>query len=186
MTNSIGIISPIAICLSVLTISLGGDSPKTAPQTAGSSAEKIAAKIEPPTLAAARRQAEILHEAMHDTLQIVHHQYYREDQGLPIPAAILKEVFTELEKEQHITLRWLAVEGQAMNTDHKPQDDFERAAAKALGSGQRAYEAVEAGLYRRAGPITLSNHCLKCHVPDRKSTEDRTAGLIISMKIEAD
>ena len=36
----------------------------------------------------------------------------------------------------------------------------------------------------RAAPITLTNHCLKCHVPDRKSTEDRTAGLIISMPVQ--
>jgi hypothetical protein len=39
-------------------------------------------------------------------------------------------------------------------------------------------------MYRRAGPITLTNHCLKCHVPDRKSTKNRTAGLIISVPLQ--
>lgn len=136
------------------------------------------------TLDEARRQAEILHTAMHATLQIVHHRYYREDEGLLLPAATLKEVFAEVEKEEGITLRWLAVEGQVMNTDHSARDDFEREAAKALKSGQPAYERIENGTYRRAGPITLTNHCLKCHVPDRKSTEDRTAGLIISMPVK--
>jgi hypothetical protein len=137
-----------------------------------------------PTLEEAHRQAEILHTAMHATLQIVHHRYYQEDEGLLLPAATLKEVFAEVEKEQGIKLRWLAVEGQVMNTDHTARDEFEREAVKALKAGKPAYESTEQGVYRRAGPITLTNHCLKCHVPDRKSTEDRTAGLIISMPVK--
>lgn len=136
-----------------------------------------------PTVTEARQQARVLHTALHSALQVVHHRYYREDEGLPIPAAVLKEVFAELEHEQHITLRWLAVEGQAMNSDHKPQTDFENEAFKALKSGRRDLEQVENGLYRRAGAITLTNHCLKCHVPDRKDTRNRTAGLVISMRV---
>lgn len=136
-----------------------------------------------PTVTEARQQARVLHTALHSALQVVHHRYYREDEGLPIPAAVLKEVFAELEQEQHITLRWLAVEGQAMNSDHKPQTDFENEAFKALKSGRRDLEQVENGLYRRAGAITLTNHCLKCHVPDRKDTRNRTAGLVISMRV---
>lgn len=137
-----------------------------------------------PSLESARHQAKVLHTAMHSTLQVVHHQYYREDEGLPIPARTLKDVFAELEKEHHIKLRWLAVEGQAMNTAHKPQDSFENEAVNALKSGRREFERVEHGVYRRAGSITLLNHCLKCHVPDRKSTEARTAGLVIAIPIE--
>lgn len=132
----------------------------------------------------ARRQAEILHTAMHSTLQAVHHRFYREDEGLPIPAAILKDVFAELEAEQHVKLRWLAVEGQAMNSDHKPQGTFENDAVKALKSGKQSFEHSENGVYRRVGSITLTNHCLKCHVPDRQSTENRTAGLIIAIPID--
>ena len=132
----------------------------------------------------ARRQAEILHEAMHATLQVVHHRYYREDEGLPLPAAMLTDVFAELEKEQHVKLRWLAVEGQVMNSDHKPRDQFENEAVKALKLGKQEYERVENGVYRRVGPITLTNHCLKCHVPDRKTTLNRTAGLIVAIPIK--
>jgi hypothetical protein len=131
----------------------------------------------------ARRQAEILHTAVHATLQAVHHGYYREDEGLPIPAAILKDVFKEMEKEQQVKLRWLAVEGRAMNSDHKPRDSFEEDAVRALKSGKREFERTEQGVYRRAGAITLTNQCLKCHVPDRKNTNDRTAGLIIAIEI---
>jgi len=121
---------------------------------------------------------------MHSTLHIVHHRYYHEDEGLLLPAATLKEVFAALEKEQQITLRWLAVEGQVMNTDHAARDDFEHEAVKALHADKPSYERIENGVFRRAAPITLTNQCLKCHVPDRKSTEDRTAGLIISIPVQ--
>lgn len=137
-----------------------------------------------PTLEQARRQAEMLHTTLHATLQSVHHHYYRENEGLPIPAAMLKDVFADLEQEQQVKLRWLAVEGQAMNIDHKAQDEFEKEAVQALKAGRGAFERTESGVYRRAAAITLKNHCLKCHVPDRKSTVDRTAGLIISLPVQ--
>lgn len=132
----------------------------------------------------ARREAAVLHTALHTSLQVVHHQYYREDEGLPIPAATLKDVFAEMEEVHGIKLRWLAVEGQAMNTDHKAKDAFEKSAVEALKSGKKEFEQVENKTLRRAGSITLGNHCLKCHVPNRKSTADRTAGLIIAIPLE--
>ena len=132
----------------------------------------------------ARRQAEILHSSIHATLQVIHDRYYREDEGLPIPAAIMGDVFKDLETEQNVRLRWLAVEGLAMNTDHLPQDAFETEAVKSLKSGKKFHEQTEHSLYRRAAPITLSSHCLKCHMPDRKNTNDRTAGLIIAIPVE--
>jgi len=137
-----------------------------------------------PTLKEARRQAKILHTSIHATLRVVHDRYYREDEGLPIPALILGDVFKELEDTENIKLRWLTVEGLAMNTDHRPQDDFEIEAVKSLKAGERFHEQSENGLYRRAAPITLSSHCLKCHMPDRKSTRDRIAGLIIAIPVE--
>ncbi|MDA1231417.1 MAG: DUF3365 domain-containing protein [Planctomycetota bacterium] len=136
------------------------------------------------SVAQARRQAEIQHTSIHATLQAVHDRYYREDEGLPIPASIMGDVFKGIEARDHIKLRWLAVEGQAMNTDHQPQDAFETEAVKSLKSGKPFYEQSENGLYRRAAPITLSNHCLKCHMPDRKSTRDRVAGLTIAISVE--
>ncbi|MEZ6132932.1 MAG: DUF3365 domain-containing protein [Planctomycetaceae bacterium] len=148
------------------------------------SASQAAVQKHPVTLSAAKLQAAALHEAMHSALRVTHDRFYREDEGLPIPAATLKEVFADLKQKQNITLRWLVVEGQAMNTDHVAQDDFEREAVAALKSGRPHLDKVQDGIYRRAGPITLSNHCLKCHVPDRRSTDDRTAGLLISIPIQ--
>jgi len=137
------------------------------------------------SLNAQRAQATILHEAMHAALRVTHDRYYREDEGLMIPAAAMKEVFADLKKRQNLTLRWLVVDGQAMNTDHEAQNDFEKAAVAALKSGKSSYEQVQGAAYRRVAPITLSNHCLKCHVPDRKNTKDRQAGLIVSIPLEA-
>ena len=154
------------------------------PKTAAS--ERTAAPATTTTVGQARRQAEILHSALHSSLRVIHDRYYREDEGLPIPAAILGEVFKDVETEQHVRLRWLAVEGLAMNSDHKPTDDFERLSAEKLKAGERSYEIATDGLYRRAAPITLSGHCLKCHMPDRKSTRDRVAGLIIAIPVTAD
>lgn len=138
------------------------------------------------TVSEARRQAEILHSSLHSSLRVIHDRYYKEDEGLPIPAAILGEVFRDVEAEQKVRLRWLAVEGLAMNSDHKPADEFERKAAEKLKAGERSHEITTDSIYRRAAPITLSSHCLKCHMPDRKSTRDRVAGLIISIPVAAE
>ncbi len=147
--------------------------------------EQVAAKPdeEQVTVPEARRQAALLHTTLHATLQAMHHRYYREDAGLPIPAATVKEIFAELEQESSVKLRWLVVEGQAMNTDHQAKTPFERDAVDKLKSGSPFVEETRDGTYRRAAPITLTSHCLKCHVPDRKSTKNRTAGLIISMPV---
>lgn len=149
-------------------------------------ARDAAEKPSLPTVAEARRQAALLHDAMHAALQVVHHRFYREDEGLPLPAAAFQEIFVDIEKEQNVKLRWLAVDGVAMNADHKPRDAFEREAFQALKAGQPAFEQSSVGMYRRAGAIALTNHCLKCHVPDRKSTETRTAGLIIALPVRAE
>jgi hypothetical protein len=172
------LISALALAKCPSTIA---DEPLPAADTAASSRAPSAARR--PTVDEARRQAELLHRAMHATLQVVHHEYYREDEGLAIPAATLKEVFAELEREEQVQLRWLAVEGQAMNTDHRASGPFETEAVQALKAGREALERVEGKIYRRAAPITLTSHCLKCHVPDRKSTRDHTAGLIIAIPL---
>jgi hypothetical protein len=136
-----------------------------------------------PTAAEAQGRAELLHETLHATLQVVHHQYYREDEGLAIPAATLKKVFGELASRKQVDVRWLVVNAAAMNSDHLPQNDFERKAVAAIGAGKDEYVEVEQDVFRRAAPITLSSECLKCHAPRRSSTNDRLAGLIISMPI---
>lgn len=137
-----------------------------------------------PTVAEARGRAELLHETFHAVLQVVHHQYYREDEGLAIPAVTLKKVFRELASRKQVDVRWLAVNAAAMNSDHLPQNEFERTAVAAIAAGNDDYENVERDVYRRVAAITLTSECLKCHAPNRSSTKDRVAGLMISMPIE--
>jgi hypothetical protein len=134
----------------------------------------------------ARRQAELLHESMHATLQIVHQQYFREDEGIVIPAITLKRVFREMAKRQQVELRWLAVNAQAMNVDHEPSDAFEKQAATAIAAGADHFEVVEGDVYRRVGAITLESECLKCHLPTRTSVTERSAGLLIEVPVKVE
>jgi hypothetical protein len=145
-------------------------------------ADSVGAESRPKlTTDEARRHAKLLHLTIQSTLRVVHDRYYREDEALPIPAAAMGEIFQDLESLENVKLRWLAVEGQAMNIDHVAKNEFETEAVNAVKAGMQFYEQTSDRTYRRAAPITLSNHCLKCHMPDRKSTKDRTAGLIITV-----
>jgi hypothetical protein len=131
----------------------------------------------------AQGRARLLHEAFH-ALQFVHHEYYRKDEGLALPAATLDRVFRELAARRNVKLRWMAVTAKAMNVDHNPQDDFEKAAVAALTAGQDEFDRVENGVYRHAGTITLTSDCLKCHLPGRTSNRDRAAALVISIPLQ--
>ena len=194
LPRSLSMSAIFAVLLSYMAGSLGlladekvlSENPSQAAVKELAATQNSAAQPAPSTVSQARRQAEILHSTLHSTLRVIHDRYYREDEGLPIPAAILGEVFKDVETEQHVKLRWLAVEGLAMNSDHRPADEFERQAAEKLKVGEKSHEITTNGLYRRAAPITLSGHCLKCHMPDRKSTRDRIAGLIIAIPVTAD
>jgi hypothetical protein len=137
-----------------------------------------------PAVNEARGRARILHETVHATLQVVHLEYYREDEALKLPAATMKLVFRELAQRHKVELRWLAVNAEAMNVEHKPRDAFEKRAVEVLASGKDEYEQIDGGVYRLASTITLSSDCLKCHQPNRSSNKDRAAGLVISMPVQ--
>jgi hypothetical protein len=172
-----GALPAVFIAASVMICSLAGFSQDEAVK------QTTAALSRPSTSSAARIQARLLHDTLHQMLHAVHESYYREDEGLPIPATVLAGTFPALSAEHSVKLRWLAVDGIAMNTDHRPQDAFERAAVAALKGGQGSFEQLEGQRYRHAGAIRLAAHCLKCHVPGRRSTADHTAGLIIEMQL---
>jgi hypothetical protein len=148
------------------------------------SAEPKTSVIPPPTtVAEARARARLLHETIRGTLQVVHRDFFEEDGSSPIPSASMSDVFTEMARSFDVKMRWLIVQTDVMNVDHRPQDDFEKQAAKQLAKGKPRFESVENGRYRFAGPIRLASQCLKCHVKARTSNEDRIAGLLISMPL---
>lgn len=132
----------------------------------------------------ARGRARWLHEAMHGALQVMHRDFFGDgDDGgggsLSLPSQSLEDVFQEMARSWNVEIRWLGVNA-TKDVDHEPVDEFERAAAKALKEGGLEYSAVEGNRFRFVGAITLHNQCLKCHVPNRTTLEDRIAGLALS------
>ncbi|NQV23977.1 MAG: DUF3365 domain-containing protein [Rhodopirellula sp.] len=131
----------------------------------------------------ARGRARLLHETIHGALQVMHRDFFREDEGLKIPSRSLDDVFAELDRTHGVKVRWLAVNAEPMNVDHQPKDDFERDAVKALASGKQEFDAIEGDAFRFAGLIRLPSQCLKCHVPRRTSNNERAAGVVITMPL---
>lgn len=135
------------------------------------------------TLAEARGRARLLHETLHGALQVMHRDFFREDEGLAIPSRSLEDVFRELHRSHQVTVRWLAVNAEPMNIAHKPQDAFEKSAVQALASGRQEFDELEGNTFSFAGLIRLPSQCLKCHVPGRTDTKDRAAAVVIRMPI---
>ena len=179
----------LASTLGLFSMTIGSEAAAPEKTKKAPAAEKKAAEEEEETVIGvdeARRRAQLLHETFHTTLRVIHSRYYREDEGLTIPSRSLEMVFGRLARLQKVKLRWLAVNAQAMDIDHNPRDKFEKSAVKALSKGEKEYERVEDGIYKHVGTIRLSSQCLKCHLPNRRSTRDRTAGLVISMPVKSD
>ena len=138
----------------------------------------------PRTVEEARGRARLLHEVLHGVLQVVHRDFFDPDDRDRIPSGSLEEVFEVVKELRGVELRWLGVNGRTMDADHEARDRFERAAVKALATGKEEFEALEGNRFRFAGSIQLHGTCLKCHVPNRRSLEDRFAGLVISMPVD--
>lgn len=136
------------------------------------------------TVEEARARARILHEAFHGALQVMHRDFFDEDDAHLLPSGSLEDVFKELERSYNVQVRWLAVNAKAMNVDHKPNSDTEKKAVKALAAGKQAYELATEREYLHVGTIRLASQCLKCHLPHRTSTEDRAAALSIKMPLK--
>jgi hypothetical protein len=153
----------------------GSSAPARVAVNSSSQAESRPSRME------ARQRAEMLHDLIHQMLLDVHEHYYREDEGLLLPATTLRGTFEKFAERQKTRIRWLAVDAEPMNIDHRPQGTFDLAAVEALKAGQSAFDEASEGQYRYAGPIKLTSECLKCHVPNRTSTRDRLAGIVISM-----
>jgi len=133
--------------------------------------------------AEARGRARLLHEMVHGALQVMHRDFFREDQGLKIPSSSLDDVFAELDRSHGVKVHWLAVNAEPMNVDHKPKTGFEKAAVKALASGNMEFDAVDGDAFQFAGLIRLPSQCLKCHVPRRTSNRERAAGVVITLPL---
>ncbi len=132
---------------------------------------------------AARERAKLVHNIYAATLDVMHHRYFLDDRST-IPARAMEDVFAQIARESKINARWFAVNAKAMSIDHKPQDDFEKEAARALSKGKEEYEKVEDGGFLRAEGIPLTAGCLSCHGTfGVTSTSDRIVGLSIRIPL---
>lgn len=137
----------------------------------------------PRSIEEARGRARWVHEIIHGALQVMHRDFFDEDAvERSLPSQSLDDVFAEMARSHGVEIRWLG--GNAgKGKDHVPKDGFEEKAVAALIAGAPEYEGVEKARYRFVGPIKMQNQCLKCHVRDRKSLEDRVGGLAISFPL---
>ena len=140
----------------------------------------------PASEAEAAGRARWLHETIHGALQVMHRDYFGDgdDGALSLPSQSLEDVFKEMARSWSVEIRWLG--GNAtQDEEHDPADAFEKDAVKALIEGKAEYTKREGDKFRYVGAITLHNQCLKCHVPLRKSLENRVAGLAITMPLKS-
>lgn len=138
----------------------------------------------PATKEEAQARARLLHETIHGSLQVMHRDFFQEDESITIPSHSLEDVFKELDRTFGVKVRWLAVNAKAMNIDNEPKTDFDKSAVKELSDGKPEHETLSGNTYHFAGAIRLPSQCLKCHLPGRMSNKDRVAGLVISMPLK--
>ncbi len=148
-------------------------------------AEDAVAAPERVTVAEARGRARLLQATYEATLHVIHRRYFDRDEKETIPARALEDVFRAADEGTGRTTRWISVSTPAMNVDHKPREGFETQAAAVLGSGEEEYEAVEDGVYRRAGAVTLFASCLRCHESGltQRISKQRVAALVVAMPV---
>jgi len=136
------------------------------------------------TVEAARDRGRLMHNIYAATLETIHRRYFHDDRAT-VPARAMHDVFAKIDRSEHIQTRWISVNTRSMSLDHEPRDAFEKAAVKAIRSGKQEYEAVEDGRYRRAGAITLTSECLRCHGSmGTRTPSPRFAGLVISIPVQ--
>lgn len=180
-----------AVGLLCVTAPLWAGPPGEAPAAPGETPAKAGAKPEEKvkgektTVAVARERARLMHDLYSSTLDAMHHHYFRTNRAM-IPARAMEDVFEEMSERWNVESRWIAVNTQAMGVDHKPQDDFEKKAARELGAGKDSIEVVEDGAYRRAGAIPLGSGCVSCHAGffAGNAKTPRFAGLVISVPLD--
>ena len=164
-----------------LVLLVGQSSPATEDSTA--QADRTHESL-PATVEEARIRARLLHETIHGALQVIHRDFFREEDRLRIPSRSLEDVFSELTRQYSVKLNWIAVDLKAMTVDNEPETKFEIEAARALKAGEEEFESSSEQEYRFAGRIRLSATCLSCHASQRSSNEDQTAGLVITMPLK--
>ncbi len=131
----------------------------------------------------ARGRAKLLFELANGSLQVMHRDFFDDENMHAIPSASLEHVFKSLKQTYQVDMRWLNVGTDEVNVDHRPQNEFEKRAAESIKQGESYYEESSDRGYQFVGAVRLQNQCLKCHVKNRQTNNDRYAGLVITMPL---
>ncbi|TWU45832.1 hypothetical protein Q31b_10080 [Novipirellula aureliae] len=131
----------------------------------------------------AKVRARLLFETINGSLQVMHRDFFDDDNAFAIPSRSLEDVFIELNKSQGVKVKWLTVNADTLNIDHDAETEFEHAAVKTLSTGEKTYESIDESTYHYAGAIQLRSECLKCHVRRRSSNEARISALTIAIPV---
>lgn len=160
-----------ALAATILSLSASADPPKPGGKRV--------------SLAAARDKAELTHELYAETLEVIHHRYFRRD-GAVLPARALEDVFARMDQRTGVKASWIAVNTPAMSVNHEPKTDFEKKAAEAIAGGKSEYTRVEGGYYLRAGAIPLGAGCVGCHLglSGAGNKTPRFAGLVVAVPVK--
>jgi len=90
----------------------------------------------PTSVQEARGRARWMHETIHGALQVMHRDFFGDDDTLTLPSQSLEDVFKELARSWNVEIRWLGVNA-TKDADHEPRDEFEKTAAKQLKEGKQ-------------------------------------------------
>jgi hypothetical protein len=171
-----------AVAMLCYSLHSGAEPPPT-----GGKADPAAGPVEKHRVpvAVARDRAGLMHDLFADTLDVVHHRYFRRE-GAVLPSRAIEDVFARMEKRSGVKARWIAVNTPAMSVNHEPETAFEKKAVGELAEGKAEYTRVESGYFFRATPIPLGAGCVGCHtklapVTDKKP---RFAGLVIAIPVK--
>lgn len=141
--------------------------------------------IAPLTLARgeATSRARLLHESIRGSLLLMHRDFFDDEDHRILPSQSLKDLFKELQESHGVECRWLTVDADEMNVEHRPANDAERRAVERLNGREDAYEELLDGALLYVGRIPLANQCLKCHLKGRTKLDERSSGLIVIQRI---
>ncbi len=188
MNQAFTFILKMAIAVTVVSMAIAESpqSPVVTETVDGKSEQQQNGNSFPPpsSVHEARARAKILHELIHGMLQVVHRDFFEEENPLAIPSSSMEDVFVEMSRSFGVEIKWLNAGTDVVNVDHEPADEFERSAADRIREGERFVDAYNADQYQYTGSIRLPSQCLKCHVKRRNSNHDRFAGLLISMPVK--
>lgn len=123
-----------------------------------------------------RKQVKMLDDLYKTAIVLVTENYVTEKSDLAAGSAFQK-LFAAMKKAGHHEVRLLDASGEPFEEKNRPQDDFEKAAIKALKSGKPGFEEVVEKdgkkFLRSATPIpVVMDKCIMCH-PNYKAAKEK-------------